>query len=139
MVPGKGLEPLMAGLQGAVVQGGVGIVGSTAQAGGPLEQGVVLIYVVVDDLTAAPQGLHRPLRGVGLQHGAVVMDMIKGQQSCLQQRVFLSAVEMARRSGSLPVQNGVGIPGGQKVVLRHPVGHVHHVERRGGPADHHLF
>ena len=85
ILPGKCLKPLVSGLQRAIVQGGVGVMGGASQAGGPLEQGVVLVHVVVDDLAFAPQGRHRPLRGVSLQHGAVVMDMVKGQQSCFHQ------------------------------------------------------
>ena len=90
MLPGKGLEPAVPGLQRPVVQGGVGVVGGAAQALGGLEEGVVLIDIVVNDLTLASQGLHRPLRGAGLEQGAVVMDMVKGHKSDLQARDFLS-------------------------------------------------
>ena len=90
MLPGKGLEPAVPGLQRPVVQGGVGVVGGAAQALGGLEEGVVLIDVVVDDLALAPQGLHRPLRGAGLEQGSVVVDMVKGHKSDLQARDFLS-------------------------------------------------
>ena len=42
-------------LQRAIVQGGVGVMGGASQASGPLEQGIVLVHVVVDDLAFAPQ------------------------------------------------------------------------------------
>ena len=89
---GKLLEPLVAGLQRRVVQGGVNVGGGTAQAGGSAEEVVVLVDVIVHDLALAAAALHGALRGVGLEQGAVVMDMVKGDKSCLQLRDFLSVM-----------------------------------------------
>ena len=90
MVLGKALEPLVAVPQRLVVQRRVDVRRRAAHAGGLAEQVVVLVDVVVDDLARTAQGLHRPLRGVGLEEGAVVMNMVKGDKSGLQSRDILS-------------------------------------------------
>ena len=43
-------------------------------------------HVVIHDLALAAAALHRALRGVGLEQGAVMMDMVKGDKSCLQEK-----------------------------------------------------
>ena len=90
IVPGKALEPLIAVPQGLVVQRRVDVRRRAAHAGGLAEQVVVLVDVIVDDLARTAQGLHRPLRGRGLQQRPIVVDMIKGDKSCLQTKDFLS-------------------------------------------------
>ena len=85
-LPGKALKPLVAGLERGIVQCGVGVVGSTAQAGGTAEEAVILVDVVVDDLALAAQGFHRPLRGIGLKQRPVMVDMVKGHKSCFQEK-----------------------------------------------------
>ena len=90
IVPGKALEPLIAVPQGLVVQRRVDVRRRAAHAGGLAEQVVVLVDVVVDDLAFTAQGLHRPLRGRGLQQRPIVVDMIKGDKSSLQTKDFLS-------------------------------------------------
>ena len=86
VVPGKLLKPLVAALQGLVMQGGMGVRRKASQARGLPEKGVVLIDIIVQNLALRPQGLHGPLGSRRLQQGAVMMDMIKGDKSCLQEK-----------------------------------------------------
>ena len=91
MVPAELLKPPVTLRQRLIVQGRVSVMGGGTQAGGPLEQGVVLIDEVVNDLTVPAKVLHSPLRGRRLKQSAVMVDMIEGNKSRLQRNDFLSA------------------------------------------------
>ena len=66
MVPAELLKPPVTLRQRLRVQGRVSVMGGGTQAGGPLEQGVVLIDEVVNDLTVPAKALHSPLQdGLG--------------------------------------------------------------------------
>lgn len=45
------------------------------------EQSVILIYIIIQNLAFAAQALHRPLRGIGLEQRAVMVDVVKGDKS----------------------------------------------------------
>ena len=81
---GKLLKPLIPGLQWPVVQGRMDVMGGGPNACGALEEAVVLVDIIVNDLTFAPQALYSLLRGAGLEQRTVMMDMIKGHKSCFQ-------------------------------------------------------
>ena len=57
MVPAELLKPPVTLRQRLIVQGRVSVMGGGTQAGGPLEQGVVLIDEVVNDLTVPAKAL----------------------------------------------------------------------------------
>ena len=63
MVPAELLKPPVTLRQRLIVQGRVSVMGGGTQAGGPLEQGVVLIDEVVNDLAVPAKALHSPLCG----------------------------------------------------------------------------
>ena len=86
MIFGEFFKPLVAGLQSLVMQGRVGIRRQAAQTRGSAEQGVILVDIIVYDLALRPQGLHSPLGRRRLQQGTVMVDMIKGDKSCFQEK-----------------------------------------------------
>ena len=67
MVPAELLKPPVTLRQRPIVQGRVSVMGGGTQAGGPLEQGVVLIDEVVNDLAVPAKALHSPLHGDHLE------------------------------------------------------------------------
>ena len=68
------------------MQRSVGVGRHAAQARGLSEEIIVLIHEIVDDLTFASQRLHCPLRGRRLQQRSVMVDVIKGDKPCLQEK-----------------------------------------------------
>ena len=90
MVPAELLKPPVTLRQRLIVQGRVSVMGGGTQAGGPLEQGVILVDKIVHDLAVPAEMLHGPLRGRRLKQGPVMVNMIKGDKSRFQRSNFLS-------------------------------------------------